>query len=117
MNFLNATNPRDYIGDGVYVEFDGFDVILRTERECCEHWLSLEPDMLAKLNEFWQRCQQIKPPDVVSIEPYTNRQGDLCGICDGTHGHEHPMSKCLICGATGLAENIAKHVCGSRGGE
>lgn len=47
----------------------------------------------------------------VLIEPFINREGDLCPLCDGTYRHEHPMSKCSLCGVTGLAENIAVHHC------
>ncbi len=54
MTFDNDSNPKEYIGDGVYVEFDGYNVILRTDRDDIEHWIMLEPSVLHSLNSFWQ---------------------------------------------------------------
>jgi hypothetical protein len=48
---------------------------------------------------------------LVPVAPMANREGELCGTCDGTHAHEHPMAKCTVCGATGLAEEMANHRC------
>lgn len=48
---------------------------------------------------------------VQETSPEENEEGSLCGLCDGTHEHSHPMSKCVKCRAMGLAENMAKHVC------
>ena len=48
---------------------------------------------------------------IVGMTPFVNKEGELCGLCDGTHQHEHPMSKCVACGAEGLSENIAVHYC------
>lgn len=41
-----------------------------------------------------------------------NREGDLCGLCDGTNEHVHPQLVCLRCGVVGLDENMRDHVCG-----
>jgi len=38
-------------------------------------------------------------------DPIKNRDGALCGLCDGTYDHAHPMVKCSSCGKVGLAEN------------
>ncbi len=46
---------KDYIGDGVYVGFNGFDVTLWTDREEGRHWIVLEPEVMASLNRFWER--------------------------------------------------------------
>jgi hypothetical protein len=43
-------------------------------------------------------------------EPLRNEEGHLCGLCDGTYAHEHPMLRCAICGETGLAENMPGHL-------
>lgn len=48
---------------------------------------------------------------LVSDKPIVNRKGDLCGLCDSSHGHEHPTLKCSECGISGLSENMKKHVC------
>lgn len=48
-------NP-EYIGDGVYAEFDGFGIWLRTgdhRVEACENEIYLEPDVLQALNNFY----------------------------------------------------------------
>lgn len=58
VTFENETNPREYIGDGVYVEFDGYSVFLRTDRELGQHWIALEPMMLVALNRFWHRVHE-----------------------------------------------------------
>ncbi len=50
-------------------------------------------------------------PTLVKGEPFENAQGELCGLCDGTHAHEHPQLKCRLCGEQGLVENMVTHVC------
>lgn len=45
-----------YIGDGVYAEFDGYGIWLRTgshRDELCTDKIYLEPDILASLNDFY----------------------------------------------------------------
>ena len=44
-----------YIGDGVYAEFDGFGIWLRTgdhREEKCDDKIYMEPDVLDSLNRF-----------------------------------------------------------------
>lgn len=44
-----------YIGDGVYAEFDGFGIWLRTgdhREEKCDDKIYIEPDVLNSLNRF-----------------------------------------------------------------
>ncbi len=45
-----------YLGDGVYAEFDGFSVKLKTQRwpdnKLIEHYLIFEPNELASLKQF-----------------------------------------------------------------
>lgn len=48
---------------------------------------------------------------IVAAKPFKNRLGELCGLCDGKNAHEHPQSKCTICGVVGLAENMTHHTC------
>lgn len=47
--FKNKYLKKSYLGDGLYVHFDGFSFILSTERENGEHYVGLEPDMLESL--------------------------------------------------------------------
>lgn len=44
-------------------------------------------------------------------EPVRNREGELCGLCDGTHEHSHPQLQCAKCSTVGLARNMEGHVC------
>ena len=45
----------EYIGDGVYAEFDGYGIWLRTGNhvdELCDNKIYLEPTVLSNLNDF-----------------------------------------------------------------
>lgn len=46
--------PRqpEYLGDGVYAEFDGYQVWVRTQREFGWHEIALEPAVYNRLREF-----------------------------------------------------------------
>ena len=46
--YLNKT----YIGDGLYVNFDGCYFVLTTERENGVHWVGLEESVLQALLEY-----------------------------------------------------------------
>jgi hypothetical protein len=49
--------PRDYLGDGVYVIFDGFGLELRANHhEFPTDKIYLEPEVFEALNRFWIRC-------------------------------------------------------------
>jgi hypothetical protein len=41
---LPPAHAETYIGDGVYVSFDGWGIWLRTPRETGEHRIALDPD-------------------------------------------------------------------------
>lgn len=41
-----------YLGDGLYCSFDGFMFILRAPRHEGDHWVALEPQVLAAFDEF-----------------------------------------------------------------
>jgi hypothetical protein len=45
---------EDYIGDGVYVEFDGYGIWLRANVPTTDE-IYLEPSVLRALNDFYQR--------------------------------------------------------------
>lgn len=49
-----------YIGDGVYAEFDGFGLILRTgnhQDHKCDNKIYLEDDVLKSLNIFYEHIR------------------------------------------------------------
>lgn len=45
-----------YLGDGAYVEFNGWDFIISTDRSGVEHWIALDPPMVERLREFKREC-------------------------------------------------------------
>jgi len=49
-------NTKDYIGDGVYVEFDGFGIWLNAnDPDNPSDKVYLEPQALRRLNDFYTR--------------------------------------------------------------
>lgn len=47
--------PEVYIGDGLYASFDGYQFILRAPREGGDHFVALEPGVLAEFNNYVRR--------------------------------------------------------------
>jgi len=45
-------NKQDYLGDGLYVEFDGYGLKLWADREDTTHWVYLEPVVYEALLRF-----------------------------------------------------------------
>jgi hypothetical protein len=47
-------HKETYLGDGLYVSYDGFRFILRAPREsgCGDHWVALEPEVLKAFDDF-----------------------------------------------------------------
>jgi hypothetical protein len=43
---------KRYIGDGVYADFDGYHVVLTTERENGVHLIYLDPDVVRELARY-----------------------------------------------------------------
>jgi len=41
-----------HLGDGLYVNFDGYHIVLSTERESGNHWVGLEPSVFKNLLEY-----------------------------------------------------------------
>lgn len=50
--------PAEYLGDGVYVQYSGYDFRLFTERETGVHEIFLEPWMITNLNKFVQQQKE-----------------------------------------------------------
>jgi len=40
------------LGDGLYAEFDGYHIILKTQRDTEEHYVALEPEVFSALIEY-----------------------------------------------------------------
>ena len=52
-----------YIGDGVYARWDGFSVLLETERDTGKHYIYLEPQHIENIRKL------------IETQPRTARQG------------------------------------------
>jgi len=46
-----------YLGDGLYASFDGYMFILRAPRENGDHYVALEPNVLAEFEAFVERTR------------------------------------------------------------
>ena len=56
---FNKMQMRDYLGDGLYVGFDGYQVILYTDRgNEGVHWVALEPEVLKSFNNYINRLTE-----------------------------------------------------------
>lgn len=44
-----------YLGDGLYVSFDGYQLCLRTERDNGNHYIYLEPQVYDVLTQYAKR--------------------------------------------------------------
>ena len=42
--------------------------------------------------------------------PMHNPKGYLCGLCDSSTEHYHPVFRCHLCGIEGLSENWERHI-------
>lgn len=52
---------KNYLGDSVYAEFDGYDVILTTENGVqISNTIVLEPNIIHALVEFISRCKNVR---------------------------------------------------------
>ena len=48
----------EYLGDGVYASFDGYQIWLRTEREAGWHVIALEPPVWTALEGYMRRLRE-----------------------------------------------------------
>ena len=55
---MKPPNNAEYLGDGAYVSFDGWQFIVWGERERGWHYVVLEPNSLAVLNSYAQRIMR-----------------------------------------------------------
>jgi hypothetical protein len=52
---LPEQSKEEYLGDGLYASFDGWQVVLRAPREGGNHWVGLEPEVWRKLRDWFDR--------------------------------------------------------------
>lgn len=55
------TRVKEYIGDSVYAEFDGYNVILTTENGLPgdpSNKIELEPEVMIELAKFYERASK-----------------------------------------------------------
>ena len=57
---LPVQNAETYLDDGVYVKFDGWQIILRTPRENGDHTIALEPSTYKALHDWLDRFPRLK---------------------------------------------------------
>jgi hypothetical protein len=48
---------KEYLGDGVYVEHDGYQLILSVSNGVSEHFIYLEPEVWEELVEYVERLE------------------------------------------------------------
>jgi len=54
--------PKEtYLGDGLYVRFDGFTIWLRAPRETGDHVVALDPSVWRMLERFVADLNKAKP--------------------------------------------------------
>lgn len=81
---MNGT--KDYLGDSVYAEFDGYGIVLTTENgEGPSNRIVLEPQVLESLNRYVERLMP-KPHTHVN-----NQKDDACAVCG--HDLRHPVHR------------------------
>ena len=51
---------EQYLGDGVYALFDGYQIWLKVMRDGREERIALEPEVFLTLSEFAGECWNIK---------------------------------------------------------
>jgi hypothetical protein len=56
-----AMRKEEYLGDGLYVSFDGFAFTLRAPREYGDHYVVLEPFIIEEFNRFVRAILEPKP--------------------------------------------------------
>lgn len=50
-------NHEEYLGDGLYVNFDGYMITLRAPRDHGDHWVGLEPEILQNFELYVKRLK------------------------------------------------------------
>jgi len=56
---MNNTDRRSYLGDGVYVKFDGYSIILTAENGiCATDTIFLEPSVYQSLVDYVEKIKE-----------------------------------------------------------
>jgi hypothetical protein len=58
-------DKEEYLGDGLYVSFDGWQFCLRAPRENGDHIVYLEPYALKQFNEYAKRMMTRSPQETL----------------------------------------------------
>jgi len=66
--FKNKYSQLWYLGDGLYAKFDGYHIILETERENGRNWIGLEPSVFRSLIDFKKQLYE----DIENIDRTKN---------------------------------------------
>jgi hypothetical protein len=53
-------NREEYLGDGLYVSFDGWGVRLRAPREGGDHFVVIDPEIWLALRQWVNRWRGVK---------------------------------------------------------
>jgi len=71
---MQERTDRAYIGDGVYVSFDGWNIWLETERDDQLHSIAIEPPVLEALNDYFvgikRKYQRKENPDAANADDH-----------------------------------------------
>jgi hypothetical protein len=73
VSILPVRDKETYIGDGVYVRFDGWQIWLRAPREDGDHEIALEPEAYRTLQRWIASFPDLER-HMTGREPHT--QGD-----------------------------------------
>jgi len=96
---------KQYLGDSVYADNDGFNVILTTENGLPtdpSNTIALEPDVIKSLNNYvhdiQQRAEKHHASDIVNNEPckHERTESETVPCC----GKNQVACVCLDCGET-----------------
>jgi len=54
---MNTQHEETYLGDGLYAKFDGWNFWLRAPRIEGDHYIAMEPEVLASFLEFVRKAR------------------------------------------------------------
>ena len=58
-DWIDLIKQKDYLGDGLYVRHDGYNIVLSTKREDGEHFVALEPEVLQAFDRYRDRINKL----------------------------------------------------------
>lgn len=59
-----------YLGDGLYVSFDGWQIVLRAPRQEGDHWVALEPEAYGNLIDYVKGLKAAAQGAVMKPQPF-----------------------------------------------